>query len=371
MKTFLKIFIFLVLAVGLFTFAFYRTPAERAFTQFAAAAQTGDADAMLELARAYRFGTGTKPNTQQAVSWYQQAAVHGKTQASFELYQLYSQGKEIPADEQAANTYLLAAARAGHTEAQLTLGNLYELGQGVAQHEGQALFWYLQALPNATAQAKVTALQNQQPQLYQAVIQFMQKMQAATQQDAQAQLEIAQAYRQGTPVAKDPELAHTWLQKAWENGHSSQAAFELYEQYTQGEGVAPQANAAAMWLARAAELKNPSAQYVLGEQAYTDNPPRYEDGFAWFSNAAAQGHAPAQYMTGFMLLQGLGTQKSVPLAIRFFEQAAQQNNDSAQYVLGQIYTKGLGVKKDVATGRKWLERAAENGNPSATALLGN
>ena len=71
-----------------------------------------------------------------------------------------------------------------------------------------------------------------------------------------------------------------------------------------------------------------------------------------------------------MLLQGQGTEKSVPLAIRFFEQAAEQNDASAQYVLGQIYLKGLGIKADPSKGRLWLERAAENGNESARALLG-
>jgi TPR repeat protein len=76
-------------------------------------------------------------------------------------------------------------------------------------------------------------------------------------------------------------------------------------------------------------------------------------------------------MTGFMLLQGQGTNKSVPLAIRFFEQAAAQNDASAQYVLGQIYTKGLGVKRNESQGRAWLEKAAENGNTAAQALLNN
>ena len=120
---------------------------------------------------------------------------------------------------------------------------------------------------------------------------------------------------------------------------------------------------------KAAALQNPSAQYQMGVFAYGENPARFEDAFAWFSNAATQGHAQAQYMTGFMLLQGQGTAKSVPLAIRFFEQSAEQNDAAAQYVLGQIYTKGLGIKKDIQKGRQWLERAAENGSEAAKALL--
>lgn len=51
-------------------------------------------------------------------------------------------------------------------------------------------------------------------------------------------------------------------------------------------------------------------------------------------------------MTGFMLMQGQGTNLSVPLAVKFFRDAAEQNYVAAQYVLGQIYWKGLGVPAD-------------------------
>ena len=367
MKTFLKIFVGFILSAGLFTFAFYRTPQERAFKQYSQAAATGDVTAALEIARAYANGTGTRPNTALAIEWYRQATARGSAQAAFELAQLYTQ--DNLADAQAALTYLQAAAQAGHIPAQLMLGNWYELGTNVPQHEGQALFWYQQASQNANAQAKLEALRHQNPALYESVLQFVQTLQAAHQKDPQTQLAAGQAYRQGNPILRDDQTAAIWFKKSWENGQNPQAAFELSDQYAKGEGVERDETQAAAWLARAAQLNNPSAQYQLGEQAYADNPPRFADAFAWFSNAAAQGHAPAQYMTGFMLLQGIGTEKSLPLALRFFEQPAQQNNASAQYVLRQIYVKGLGIKADVQTGRRWLERAAENGNQSAAALL--
>ena len=74
-------------------------------------------------------------------------------------------------------------------------------------------------------------------------------------------------------------------------------------------------------------------------------------------------------MTGFMLMQGQGTERSVPLAIEFFKKAANQNDTAAQYVLGQIYWKGLGVAKDKKEGRLWLEKASAGGNLSARELL--
>ena len=139
--------------------------------------------------------------------------------------------------------------------------------------------------------------------------------------------------------------------------------------YQKGEGTEKDENKALELLGAAAQAKNPSAQYALGERAYKAEPANYQDAFAWFSNAAEGGLAQAQYMTGFMLMQGQGTERSVPLAIEFFKKAANQNDTAAQYVLGQIYWKGLGVPKDKKEGRAWLEKAAAGGNLAARELL--
>lgn len=372
MKTFLKVFFGVLLAVGLFTFAFYRTPQERAFTKNLKLAQAGDASAALAVAEAYEKGEGTKLNNAQALEWYQQAAANGSDDAVWQLFQIYNTERLTPADSQMALTYLETAAQDNYPAAQYEMGNQYLEGKLVPQHKGQAYYWYMKAATNASApaKAKVDALSTEDPALYESLNHFIETLQAA-ETDAQAQLEIGQAYRRGEPVLHNDEEAATWFEKAWKtsNQELSQAAYELADQYAKGEGVEKDETMAGNLFAKAAELKNSSAQYQMGILAYTQNPARFEDAFAWFSNAAAQGHAQAQYMTGFMLLQGQGTKTSVPLAIHFFEQAAQQEDASAQYVLGQIFTKGLGVKKNTAKGREWLEKAATNGNASAQALL--
>lgn len=372
MKTFLTVLLGVLLTVGLFTFAFYRTPQERAFSQNLKLAQAGDAQAALFVAHAYEQGEGTKPNKAQALEWYQQAAAQGSNQATWELFHIYSKGELVEADPQLALTYLQTAAQDNFPQAQYELGNQYLQGIHVPQHEGQAYYWYMLAAANnfRPAQVKVDALSTENSTLYAQLNRFRESLQAA-QQDPQAQLKVGQSYRYGTPVLQDDAVAFSWFKKAWENSKEelSQAAYEMADQYAKGEGVDKDETMATNLFAKAAELKNPAAQHQMGVLAYTENPARFEDAFAWFSNAAAQGYAPAQYMTGFMLLQGQGTNASVPLAIRFFEQAANQNDAAAQYVLGQIYTKGLGVKKNLKLGHSWLERAAENGNEAAQALL--
>ncbi|MBO5910686.1 MAG: SEL1-like repeat protein [Elusimicrobiaceae bacterium] len=447
MKTFLKVLVGVLLAGGLFMFAFYRTPQERVFTKNLKLAQAGDMDAAIAVAEAYMNGTGTQSNTQKAITWYKQAAAAGKPQAAWTLYQYYEQqgaleeeeepeddfmesdplkdpfdepfmdgprssakrgsssrnsqrnfqrsaprGRSFDMDEmpyrpkrrtprrkpsedkEVALAYLQSTAQADFEPAQYELGNLYAQGKALPKHPGQALYWYIKAAQNefAPAEAKVKALSTEDPALLASVEQFIQNLQAAEKDDTAAMLQVGQAYRQGNPVVQDGALAVQWYQKAWNKSGEklSQAALELSDIYYKGEGVEPDAQKSADFLGKAAELKDPQAQYILGEAAYTDTPARFEDAFAWFSNAAAQGHVKAQYMTGFMLLQGQGTAKSVPLAIRFFEQAAEQNDASAQYVLGQIYLKGLGVRRSPRQGRAWLERAVENGSEPAKEMLG-
>lgn len=424
MKTFLKVLVGLLLAGGLFMFAFYRTPQERAFNKNLKLAQAGDMDAAFKVAEAYMKGEGTKPSTRQAINWYEQAAAAGKAQAAWALYQHYEQqgvleemkepeedfGMRRPArdemddpfakgpgarrrndwedspyqrsfsrrnsskEKELALAYLQSAAQADFGAAQYELGNLYAQGKAMPKHEGQALYWYMKAAQNgsAPAQAKVKALSTEDPALSAQVEYFTQNLQTAQTGDLNAMVQVAQAYRQGSPILQDSATAIEWYQKAWKKSGESlaQAALELSDIYYKGEGVEQDNEKAAEFLAKAAELKSPQAQYLLGESAYTDEPARLEDAFAWFSNAAAQGHVKAQYMTGFMLLQGQGTAKSVPLAIRFFEQAAEQNDPSAQYVLGQIYLKGLGVRRSPRQGRAWLERAVENGSEPAKEMLG-
>ena len=219
------------------------------------------------------------------------------------------------------------------------------------------------------AQETLRAQREADPDFYDVVNRFSATLLLAAQGDSQAKLSAGEGYRMGYPVTKNDEEALRYFTLAWQEGQLSAAAFELSEMYQKGEGTEKDENKALELLGAAAQAKNPSAQYALGERAYKAEPANYQDAFAWFSNAAEGGLAQAQYMTGFMLMQGQGTERSVPLAIEFFKKAATQNDSAAQYVLGQIYWKGLGVPKDKKEGRAWLEKAAAGGNLAARELL--
>lgn len=373
MKTFLKILILLVVLVGIYGFVFYKTPQQRTFEKTLAAAQAGDMQAAFNVAGFYAKGTGLPaPDGQQAAAWYRKSAADGNMQAARELAYLYIQGKVLPQNLEEAAVYLQLAAQASDAASQLELARFYAEGLGgLPVHPREALYWQMKAAEqgNEFARQIIQTKQQEDPLLYEEVSRFNILLEKADEGDAQSQLEAGQGFHNGYPRARNDEEAFRLFTQAWESGQLPQAAYELSQLYQKGEGTEKNEIKAMDLLTSAVQSQNPDAQYMFGTFAYGANPPKYEDAFAWFSNAAAAGQAPGQYMTGFMLMQGQGTPKSVPLAIEFFRKAAEQNHVAAQYVLGQIYWKGLGVAVDKQEGEKWLRRAAEGGNEAAKNLL--
>ena len=374
MKNFFTFLTGALIFAGIYWFAFYKTPEVRSFEKTLAVAKQGDAAAMLQTGIAYETGIGTTQDGAKAEEYYRQAASAGNIEATYRLGKLYEEGTLVSADPEEAFVYYQVAAAQGFAPAQEALARFYQEGKGgAATHEGEALLWWIRAAKQDSKNAlqKVKEAQMNDLLRYEQVLSFDDLLQKPLQDmDAATCFAIGTSYRIGNPIVRNDEEAFKWFKEAWDKGEGfSQAAVEMAEMYRLGEGVEKNEQKALTLYAQAAELKNPQAQYFLGKRSYEDNPPNYKDAFAWFSNAAEQGYAPAQYMTGYMLLQGQGTPRSQKLAVDFFTRSAQQEYSAAQYVLGQIYWKGLGVKKNQALGRSWLEKAAQNGNTSAQTFL--
>lgn len=374
MKGFLTFLTGVLIFAGICLFVFYKSPEVRSFEKALVTAKQGDAESLFKVGRAYETGIGTKQNSEQAVDYYRQAASAGSVEAMYHLGRLYEEGTLVEADAEESFVFYQLAATQEYAPAQVSLARFYQEGKGGAsRHEGESLLWTIRAAQqgNEDALKKVQEAQAEKPSLYESVLAFNDLIQKPEQEkDAATCFDIAQTYRLGVVVARNDEEAFKWFKESWEKREGlSQAAVEMADMYESGEGVEKDENKALSLYAQAAELKNPQAQYSLGKRSYEENPPKYEDAFAWFSNSAEQGYAPAQYMTGYMLLQGQGTAKSQKMAVDYFTRAAEQNYSAAQYVLGQIYWKGLGIKRNRAAGRSWLEKAAQNGNVSAQAFL--
>jgi len=100
----------------------------------------------------------------------------------------------------------------------------------------------------------------------QSVADLLHKAQAG---DAKAQYDLADAYFEGTGMAKDPKQGLVWLRKSAGQGYAgAEATLGFFYQkgfYQNGVEIAPDAQEAANWYRKAARQNNTKAQTRLSE----------------------------------------------------------------------------------------------------------
>lgn len=90
----------------------------------------------------------------------------------------------------------------------------------------------------------------------------------------------------------------------------------------------------------------------------------------WYTKAAGQGDANAQYNLGIVYAHGDGVAKNEATAVEWYTQAAKQGYADAQYNLGIMHEYGCGVEKNEATAVEWYTQAARQGHSFAQRALG-
>jgi TPR repeat protein len=87
----------------------------------------------------------------------------------------------------------------------------------------------------------------------------------------------------------------------------------------------------------------------------------YKKAVKWFTLAAEQGDASAQYNLGVMHSFGLGIIPDYKPAVKWFTLAAEQGNALAQYNLGRLYYLGQGVSENLVYAHMWSKQSSRNG----------
>ena len=116
------------------------------------------------------------------------------------------------------------------------------------------------------------------------------------------------------------------------------------------------------------------AQYELGYAYYfgTNGCEKdYTKAFKWYSAAARQGHAKAQFGLGGCYSLGRGVDKDYEQQVYWYKKAAEQGLAEAQTALGECYMYGDGVPLDKKEAEKWFVKAAKQGDEYACLNLGN
>ena len=94
----------------------------------------------------------------------------------------------------------------------------------------------------------------------------------------------------------------------------------------------------------------------------------YEAAVKWYTLAAKQGLADAQYNLGLMYENGRGAPQDHKAAVKWYRLAAERGLADAQGNLGVSYAFGTGVLKDYVYAHMWGNIAATNGNELGAKL---
>ena len=86
----------------------------------------------------------------------------------------------------------------------------------------------------------------------------------------------------------------------------------------------------------------------------------------WYTKAAEQGYASAQYNLGVMYANGEGVLENDKTAVKWYTKAAEQGYADAQYNLGVMYDNGEGVLTDNRRAYMWLNLGSYNGSEVAS-----
>jgi TPR repeat protein len=82
----------------------------------------------------------------------------------------------------------------------------------------------------------------------------------------------------------------------------------------------------------------------------------------WYTKAAEQGYAKAQYRLGSMYYDGEGIPQNYKTAAKWYTKAAGQGIASGQGILGLMYEYGDGVLTDNRRAYMWYNLASYNGS---------
>lgn len=164
-------------------------------------AESGDAQAQLEIGNCYLHGDGVPADVAEAMRWWRLAADQGNANAQLNLgVTLLSRGGSEGTAE--AVKWITRAAEAGDETAQRNLGLMYLMGNGVPKHARNAAVWMHRA---------------------------------AAKGDATAQYNLGIMFENGEGTAVDRQEARRWYERAARNGHPQARQWLQRQERAQGE----------------------------------------------------------------------------------------------------------------------------------------
>ncbi len=433
---------------------------EQALYWFKRAADANDMQAQMYCAAAYLFGVGVKKNPELAQRYYIATAKAGNSIAQSTLGEMFLDSRQA-ANKQLGVLWLTKAAAQNNVAAQTKLAEAYAygigmpvdlvkakellnlaIGQGYApaiyqmgellRQQGdfkQAKEWYTkaEALHFTPALIGLSKLYTDKSSpFYDLNLGFLQMLKAAQSGSSEAQVALAEMYKNGAGIEKDDNLSKEWQQKSIISAKDTPASAQIKAANWLSMGKATTLAACGYQLggifndwrnANALKENNynqpPQMEVVTRDALYkpkfvmtspndiaiseyydalatamanNSSPstslsfPRYpldkQAGqasgnvlFEQINGRAVLGDSDAQFTLSQMYQDGIGVTKNIQEAIKYYELAMAQQELRAGYNLGLIYLEGNGVPADYEKAVTLLRDAAFKGNDHAQYVL--
>lgn len=262
---------------------------------------------------------------------------------------------DVPQDFGKARELFLAEADKDNPLALYDLGRMTADGLGCEADTDEAYGWYEKAL------AVFHAAEEEKPWKY-------------------TEYRIGKMVAAGLGTEQDYLQAADWLTLS-ANEKYKYAQYSLGGLYYHGKGVEQDHQTAFALYTRSADQSFPYASFELGKMlrdgiGCVKNQPdadrRFKEAFLGFVSLEEKGHDDKlQYRLGWMLLNGVGTEKDETRAKEYFENAATVGNSFACYQLAKlILADEAAPPQEVEKALGYLRQAVEAENPYAAYFLG-
>ncbi|KAI9334528.1 kinase-like domain-containing protein [Obelidium mucronatum] len=165
-----------------------------------------------------------------------------------------------------------------------------------------------------------------------------------------------------------PEDSWEWslIQACWDQDPTKRPSFEEIIKIIQDQSFSlPQSISSLSLVSDENGRNNLGDMYFYGQGVAQD----YTKAVEWYSLAANEGNAAAQFNLGTMYRDGTGVVQDYSIAVELFTLAANQGDAAAQFALAVMYENGQGVAPDHAKAVEWYTLAANQGFTFAQTRL--
>ena len=201
-----------------------------------------------------------------------------------------------------------------------------------------------------------------------------------------AVFDLGRIYADGLGVDMDIDKAQKYYAKALE-GFSfvenkkpwKYTQYRIGKMFAQGLGIEQNYENAAEWFEKSSSQKYKFAEYSLGGLYYRGQgvEQNYGKAFELYQQSAKQGFPYADFEVAKMFRDGIGTGKNEKQSNIYFKKAfvgfedleKQNRDDKLQYRLGWMLQNGIGTEKDIVRAKEYFQKSAKLGNTFACYSL--